>query len=174
MSPWVRSEYAAELAVLSAWLSALVPWTVTYSGEGPLGSTLVLIRTGVLEVQFVRGLTREIVVNGQAQDLQNLDEILAALAFSLLLYTREESLEAGPVDPVRLMGGLLGAATVAFAASAYFRVNSDVPGVPIPAGLVVVGLLSATLLTVDREPADAKADPEPEPEPDRDPDAGGT
>jgi len=200
MAAWVKAKYANELAVLSAWLAALLPWTVTYSGQGqgPLGSTLILVRTGVLEVQFVQALPREVVVDGQAQRLENLREvlaavgisglrlsdgvwastpiasalaqsgnpeagvrnaalvggaggalILAAVGISLLLYAREQWVES-LFDPVRLIGTLLGGATAAFAVAAVYRWQSSIPGVPIPVGLVVIGVLAAMLLTVDR------------------------
>ena len=48
---WVRSEYAGELAVLSAWLSAVVPWNLTYSSFGDLGATL-FVRFPFVQVQF--------------------------------------------------------------------------------------------------------------------------
>jgi hypothetical protein len=209
MAAWVKAKYANELAVLSAWLAALLPWTVTYSGQGrgPLGSTLILVRTGVLEVQFVQALPREVVVDGQAQRLENLREVLAAVGISglrlsegvwastpiasalaqsgnpeagvrnaalvggaggalilaavgtsLLLYAREQWVES-LVDPVRLIGTLLGGATAAFTVAAVYRWQSSIPGVPIPVGLVVIGVLAAMLLTVDRS---VTGDTEPE------------
>lgn len=64
---WVRSEYAGELAVLSAWLSALLPWNVTYSEFGPLGSTL-FVRFPFLQVQFTWLPTVE--VDGEVQSFR--------------------------------------------------------------------------------------------------------
>lgn len=51
--PWVRSEYAGETAVVSAWLAALVPWSVTYQPAlPPLGATVYLARLGLFGVQI--------------------------------------------------------------------------------------------------------------------------
>lgn len=48
---WVKAEYAPELAVLSAWLSALLPWSVSLQLGGPLGSVLFFVRWPVGELQ---------------------------------------------------------------------------------------------------------------------------
>lgn len=48
---WVKSEYAGELAVLSAWIAVLLPWNVTYSSFGDIGSTL-FVRFPFLQVQY--------------------------------------------------------------------------------------------------------------------------
>lgn len=49
---WVKAEYAPELAVLSTWLSMLLPWSVAYHTKGPLGSILVFVRFSVFELQL--------------------------------------------------------------------------------------------------------------------------
>lgn len=55
---WVRSEYAGELAVLSAWVSMLLPWNVVWKGiehaEFPVDSSVVFLRFALLELQ-IRG-----------------------------------------------------------------------------------------------------------------------
>lgn len=49
---WVKSEYAGELAVLSAWVSMLVPWNVVRHASAPFESTVVFLRFALFEVQF--------------------------------------------------------------------------------------------------------------------------
>jgi hypothetical protein len=49
--PWVKSEVAGELAVVSAWIAALVPWSGTIHTGGPLGSWLFMIRFPLAELQ---------------------------------------------------------------------------------------------------------------------------
>lgn len=60
---WVRSEYTSELAVLSAWLSVLVPWNVAYHTDGPLNSTMFFLRFALFEVQF--RFPAIVVINGE-------------------------------------------------------------------------------------------------------------
>ena len=55
---WVRSEYTSELAVLAAWVSLLVPWSVAYNGDAPVfgldnvDATLYFVRFPLFELQF--------------------------------------------------------------------------------------------------------------------------
>lgn len=49
---WVKSEYADELAVVVTWLSMVVPWSVAYNSEGPLGSHVAFVRISVFELQL--------------------------------------------------------------------------------------------------------------------------
>jgi hypothetical protein len=49
--PWVKAEYAGELAVVAAWITALVPWSVSLLPDGPLGSILFIVRWPLLELQ---------------------------------------------------------------------------------------------------------------------------
>lgn len=190
--PWVKSEYAAELAVLSAWIAALAPWSVTVHTQGPLGSLLFAIRFPLAELQVRVAST--VTVDGQAVQVTDLldqiypgvgvwgdaylaDPISAAITYertalqvgsvawalgavliglavllSLAMY-RDEAATARwlPADQVRVMGGLLAAGTVAFAAaSVLYYLGRDVVGVPIPVGVVLVGALAVSLLRVDR------------------------
>jgi hypothetical protein len=67
---WVRSEYANELAVLSAWLAMFVPWsgaTHTEVHSSGLEGDIIFIRFPFFELQFrtpalveVQGTTREL------------------------------------------------------------------------------------------------------------------
>lgn len=179
---WVRSEYAGELAVLSAWLSALLPWNVTLSSFGSLGSVL-FVRFPLFQVQYnwtkiggtlpgVKVVNRVWVADplttsqfyaGGPSGVANLvwavggGCVALAVVLSFALYLREDRVERGPVDPVRAMGALLGVGALAFTASTYLF-WTRYPGVPIPVGLPVLYLLAGTLLTVDRTAAPAGAD----------------
>ena len=50
---WVRSEYAEELAVVSAWLMALLPWSLSYGR--PAGGLYVAIRFPLFIYESVQG-----------------------------------------------------------------------------------------------------------------------
>ncbi|MFC7134502.1 MULTISPECIES: DUF7549 family protein [Salinibaculum] len=64
---WVKSEYAGELAVLSAWVSMLVPWNVAFLTKAPFDSTVVFLRFALFEVQF--RFPSELVFDGQQLDV---------------------------------------------------------------------------------------------------------
>ena len=49
---WVKSEYAGELAVISAWVSMLVPWNIAFQTKAPFQSTVVFLRFALFELQF--------------------------------------------------------------------------------------------------------------------------
>lgn len=51
---WVRSKYASELAVLAAWVSLLVPWSVAYNTDAEFGSTVFFLRFPLFELQLRR------------------------------------------------------------------------------------------------------------------------
>jgi len=50
---WVRSEYAEELAVVSAWLMALLPWSLSYGR--PMGGRFVAIRFPLVIYESLQG-----------------------------------------------------------------------------------------------------------------------
>ena len=63
---WVQSKYASELAVLSAWVSLLVPWSVAYNGDAELGSAIYFLRFPLFEFQIRRPVVFEDVdLNGE-------------------------------------------------------------------------------------------------------------
>lgn len=78
--------------------------------------------------------------------------ILVAVGLSVALYRDEAGTNARlPVDPVRGMAGLLGLATIGFAASTLgLWFGPPRVGVPVPIGVVVVGGLSIALARVHR------------------------
>ncbi|WP_410765161.1 hypothetical protein [Haloferax sp. DFSO60] len=164
---WVRSEYAGALSVISAWLCALIPWNITYSPD-IAGGSLLFVRFPFFQVRYAWGIdvAQRVALSNplSALSLQAGQSIEVAyqtwaigagvLAFAVLLsfvyYAREEELEAGPIDPVRLMGGLLGAAALVLSLSTYLLVTRGFPGIPVPLGIVVLFVLSGMLLTVER------------------------
>lgn len=193
---WVRSEYAGEFAVLSAWLSMVLPWNVVYHQSVPnriLESKMAIIRFSIIELQFrfpakltgLPGGTRtadralermypgyrliqDIYIAtppGSAAHYQgNLQlasiawtigalTLLVSFVISLVYYRLDESFEARyDYDPVRLIGALLGVATLAMAAATVlYYLERDFAGIPIPVGVVVMGALSVALLRVERK-----------------------
>lgn len=165
---WVRSEYAGELAVLSAWLGAFVPWDVSLVSDVAGGNAL-FVRFPFVEVRYAFGLPvgratlvldplsalgfyRDTAVAvGYQVWLLGAVLVAAALALSAAYYLREERVASGPVDPVRLMGALLTGAGVTFAAATYLIATRGFPSVPVPVGAGLLLLLGAVLLRVDRE-----------------------
>jgi len=89
----------------------------------------------------------------QASLLWTIAAIAFALAFalSLALYVREEPVaDRLPVSAVRLMGALLGIGALGTAgASVLYFVERDLVGFPIPAGVIIVGILAAVLLQTE-------------------------
>lgn len=83
-----------------------------------------------------------------------------ALALSLALYFRTEAtVDRLPVSEVRLMGALLGVATLGIAASSYlYFLERDTMGTPIPLGVLVVGALSLVLLLTKEVPETGNED----------------
>jgi len=51
---WVRSEYAGELAVLSTWLSAFIPWNVMLSSVA--GGSVLFVRFPFVQVRYAYGV----------------------------------------------------------------------------------------------------------------------
>ena len=164
---WVRSEYAGELAVLSAWLCALLPWSVSYATPG--GVRVFRIHFLYVLFQFVPGVDLGQgpvpfvpVVDGAA--FANDDAVavayrlwlLAALVFALVLawsvayYVTDDRLEArSPLDPVRVMGALLVLTALPLSAATYYLVVA-LPALTVPVGVVFMYLFGGLLLVVDR------------------------
>jgi uncharacterized protein (TIGR04206 family) len=120
---WARSEYAGELAVLSTWLCALLPWSVTLFS--PQGLTALTFRFLPLRLLYILGAElpgeRPLLFVWQVPGfVATPGETLAATAWlagsaaflvplglSVVYYLREEGLEAR-VTP-RLAFGLVAA-----------------------------------------------------------------
>jgi len=168
---WVDAEYAGPLAVLSAWLTALLPWNITYSSLADSGWVL-FVRFPFAELQYTAGFSDD--VDGfaarsvfRAISLQSglgLETatfvwgasalvVLVGLGFSVVYYFNETRLEAAPIHPVRIMGGLLGLAAAGFAVATGFVWTGGFGGVPIPIGVVLMALLATVLLRATVTPA---------------------
>lgn len=177
---WVRSEYAGELAVLSTWVAALLPWNLHYA-PGVAGGALLYVRFPLLQIRYAFGLSlirgtqvglpvppplvdsTGFVVSAMGfQDNAGLTSAyevwavaaavyLVAVGISVLYYRDEDRVEAWSVDPVSLLGGLLLAVAGLLGASSYLAFRADAfPGVPVPVGVFIVGLLGVVLLGADR------------------------
>jgi len=163
---WVRSEYAGELAVLSAWLSAFIPWNVMLSSVA--GGSVLFVRFAFVQVRYTYGVpfTQGVAVSDplSAVSFQAGNSIAVAyqvwavgagvfalaVGFSIAYYLAEDRVEALSVDPVRLMGGLLGLSGVVLAAATYLLTTRGFPGVPLPIGVVFLLVFAGVLLTIDR------------------------
>ncbi|PSQ43951.1 hypothetical protein BRD17_05155 [Halobacteriales archaeon SW_7_68_16] len=160
---WVDTEYAAELSVLSAWLAALLPWTITYGTSSRLGATLIFLRFPAVQLRYVFGLSvveavRFDLVTGTPGFAAGRVESLVAAAggvpvvvaalYGIALYADEERVGA-VVDPLRVVGVLLGlgAAVLTVATSLLW---TETPGLHLPVGLVVLYALVGILLSADR------------------------
>jgi len=164
---WVRSEYAGELAVLSTWLNLLIPWNVSYSPD-VAGGSLLFVRFPLLQVRYAFGVpfARAVQVSdplGAArfqagQGLELAYQVWAggagvfalAVLVAVAYYLRETAVESGPIDPVRLLGGLLGLTGAVFAAATYLLVTRGFPGLSLPVGVLFLLVLGGVLLTVER------------------------
>lgn len=164
--PWVKSEYAGELAVLSTWLVGLAPWSISIFGEA--GVTVVAFRFLPLRLQYIFGPTlpneRPLLPAWAVAEFQGSAELSLAghlgfaaflvfalpFGFSLYYYFEEERItEWLPVDPVRLFGVLLGLVGVVTLAAAALFVRYF-PGTTLPLGSVLALIMAYLLLTVDR------------------------
>lgn len=164
---WVRSEYAGEFAVLSAWLCALLPWTVNYASRD--GVMLFRIHFVYLFLQFVPGIDlgdgyvpwvfvhdgpgfpdNATVVFGYQLWVLGAALFTLPLVLSVVYYVYDDRLEErSPVDPVRVMGGLLVAAAVPLTGATYFLATGLV-GYTVPVGVLFMYVLGGLLLVAER------------------------
>ncbi|WP_318570228.1 DUF7549 family protein [Salinigranum marinum] len=163
---WVRSEYAGELAVLSAWLSAFIPWNVMLSSVA--GGSVLFVRFVFVQVRYTYGVpfAEGVAVSDplSAVSFQAGNSIAVAyqawavgagvfgvvFLLSIAYYLAEARVEALPVDPVRLIGALLGLSGAVLAAATYLLTTRGFPGVPLPIGVVFLLVFAGVLLTIDR------------------------
>lgn len=163
---WVRSEYAGELAVLSVWANALIPWSVSVASD--TGVQLVVVRFQFFLLQYLFGVS----LGAQEMPFQT---VLAAVEFeagaireayliwlasaavfavalllSIAYYVAEERVERAPVDPVRTLGVLLVLTAVGETVAAWGLWNTY-PGTLVPVGVVFLYLLGGLLVVVERE-----------------------
>lgn len=162
----VRTKYAGELAVLSTWLCALLPWSFTVASQR--GQTLIHLR--FLPVQFMYGFGFPIEpppllavwqIPGFAASagvtaaawVWVLGSVLFLVPFALSVayYLAEDRVTAAlPADPVRVLGGLLALVGLVFAVATYLLFRHQF-GTTIPAGTVFLLLFGVLLLRVERE-----------------------
>lgn len=176
---WVSSEYAGELAVISVWVAALVPWNVTYSPDVGGGSVL-FIRFPLFQIRYTFGvpIARGTLIGlpipaalpefipdwlvsapafqsgadlATAYWVWTFGAALFGIAFvvSVVYYRREAWVESWPVDPVRVTGILLLAVGFVLGVATYF-LTFGFPGIPIPVGIVLMLLLATALLGAER------------------------
>ena len=184
---WVKSEYAEELAVLATWLSALVPWSISYGSFAVTSGqdlALVILRfpfVGIryqLGVQILGGTSvktplqfRQEVVNaggGALSQVPGYDLWLVGVALlavavvvSLLMYFEvDAALDAIPTDPVRVLGALLLGVAVVLLGSTYVLFTTQA-ALFVPFGVFLQLAFGIILLRVDRtdvDDTDANAD----------------
>lgn len=162
---WVKSEYAGEFAVLSTWIVALLPWGASFFQIRDL--SVIAVRFVFFRVQYVFGETiqgeapflwawqvpafegtPELVLTGQL-GLAGAVVYVVPLGISVAYYLDEDRVESLPVDPVRLLGGLLGVVGLLLLASGalLFRYHA---GTVVPIAPPFALALSYLLLTADR------------------------
>jgi len=167
---WVRSEYAGELAVLSVWLTALLPWSVSYFNETIAGRNVTVINIRFLFfqfhylfgisfgeqtmddlVQFVHEVPGFVPANQRPEAeiwLAGAVVFALLLALSFAYYAREETLtERVPVDLVRLFGAIFAALAVVFSVAV---VMFNPHQVTAPVGTLFMWAFAVVLLRIDR------------------------
>jgi uncharacterized membrane protein len=166
MDVWVRSEYAGELAVLSAWIAALLPWSVSVSRVFAGG--LLVVRFAFVEVRYAIGVpftsavdivdpfTAAAVQRGTASATGyrlwsvGAAVVAVAVALSVVYYRREGLLEDAPVDPVRALGVLILVGSVVLGA-ATASLFTGFPGLTLPVGVPLTLALAVVLLLAERQ-----------------------
>lgn len=169
MRVWVRSEYAPELAVLLAWLAALIPWNVTFSELSGVGS-VAFVRFPLFQIRYTFGIsfTRAVTVmnpysafrfqqrggatlaDAYAVWIAGAAAVVLALLLSAALYAAEPRVTAALGAPVLGMGALLLLAGVAHAAATVLLYTRGPPGLPIPVGVVFQVAFGAVLIAAER------------------------
>lgn len=134
----VDPEYAEEFAVVSAWLAALVPWSLTYHDSGPLGSVLIAIRLPVAELQL-RGAST-ITIDGEKVDVASkMAQVYPGVKVGGDLFVTTPPTSALFYDKLTLvwgslfwtLGGLLVLAAVVLAFALYLREDAVTDRVPV-------------------------------------------
>ena len=176
---WVKSEYAEELAVVSAWLSALIPWSISVSVGEIQGGSLVEFHFPFLLVRVLLGIEVPtpnplVLLPWEAVEFYSgapgplpfavwtvgAAVVGLAVLLSLAMYAFEGRFRASRRDPVRIMGGLLLTAAVLhtvasgllqFGALPIEGIPTDAfPGILLPVGVAFQYAFAYTLLRVER------------------------
>ncbi|PSQ47167.1 hypothetical protein BRD19_10315 [Halobacteriales archaeon SW_7_65_23] len=146
---WVRSEYASELAVLSAWIAVLLPWNVAYQPNAPPDgqASVYFFRFALFEVQFRRPWVFEI--NGDVTEaMEPLDITYGGTQLFgnvyAMLPTSAVTFHDGMMGQASLLWALAALAfAVAFALSLalYFREQEVAEKLPVSEVQLMGGLL---------------------------------
>jgi len=177
---WVKSELAEELAVVAAWLSALIPWSVSVALGSIAGSgTLIQLNFPFFLVRFLYNIELpgdNVLVLSPVSAIDYYGAapgpvpfqiwtvaagvLVLAVVLSLGMYVFEERFQAARFDPVRVMGGLLLVSAILLSVSSFLLKfsglpidaisSSTFPGVLLPIGVVFQYLFAYTLLRVER------------------------
>lgn len=167
---WVNSDYINELTVLLAWFSVLIPWNIQHVTLEGLGK-VIYIRFIFVQVRYRFGFEfndNEVLFiksplgayNYQAEASAAMMDpylywiagaaiVAAAFALSLALYFTEASVEHHlPVEPARVMGGLLTLGTIALLVATVKLITlPNFSGLNIPLGVIFMAFFSWLLLT---------------------------
>jgi uncharacterized protein (TIGR04206 family) len=160
---WVKSEYAGEVAVLSTWLSALMPWSVSFLSAADGSAIWLRFLPG--RFLFIQGLGLPsrfdwawevpgfVGSSGETTAayvwLASVALFVLPLVYSVAYYLDEERVEGWRLDPVRAIGGLLVASGVLMLAASGLLLT-NLAGTTVPIGTLIQLGLGGILLTVDR------------------------
>jgi len=169
---WVRSEYAGELAVAATWLTALLPWSVSFLSRSPTNAdvrfTVVNVRFVLFQFHYLYGvsfgdqsLTDLVQVVPRIPAFVPENQVLEAwlwvgaaglfgalFALSLVYYAREEWLvERAPVDLVRTFGAVFALLALAFSVATVMFNDHQAT---VPVGVLFLWVFAAVLLRVER------------------------
>jgi len=172
----VRTTHAGEVAVLSTWLCALLPWSV--SVFQPPGISAYYVRFLPFRFLFIHGAQ----LRGERPFLWawevpgfvgSPDVALAAwvwvgalLVFllpfgvSVAYYLAEDRVAARLGDPVRVLGGLLVSSGLVFGAATVLFWHHQA-GTTIPVGVLFQLAFGMFLLRAEQVPADGAGPPSP-------------
>jgi len=165
MAMWVRSEYAGELAVLSTWLSTLLPWSVTLFDRAGIVAVYIRFLPGRFLYIFGADLPGEerpflfvwevpgfVATQGETwaayAALAGALVFLLPLGLSVAYYAREARVEA-LLDPVRTLGWLLVTSGLVFGA-AFALLWRFQGGTTVPVGALFQIALGVVLLKTER------------------------
>ena len=167
---WVKSEYAGEVAVLSTWLCALLPWSVSvFQASVGQGSSVTAVWLRFLPGRFLYllgPLQRSegpwdwawevpgfVASEGETLAafawLAGAIVFLVPLALSLVYYVDEQRVESWRIDPVQSLGALLVVSGSLLLVASGLLVF-DQAGTTVPVGTLIQVGLGVVLLRAER------------------------
>lgn len=151
---WIDEAYAEEVAVLTTWLAAFLPWTVAYTGEAFQGSRIFFFRFPAFGLQL--RFPVEVTADGRVLETnipQRLAEQYGGFGVAGNLHLELAPLQVGTVDGAAATAYLLWtAATVVMVAAVvlslamYFR--EDFVRTRLPMGYPTLASVTFGVLTV--------------------------